>query len=129
MSEWQPLLVEMTGYCPCEICCPGTSDGRTANNTDTRKVPYNLAGDIYNFKMGVEIFVPIGYDALDKVRATARVFKVDDRGGGLNTEASNGERLPRLDLRFKEHVWAKKFGRKRFIVFIRQPQGLLSTTP
>ncbi len=80
--------------------------------------PYNLAGDIYNFHFGDQIYLPLGYGILDRVRAADRVFTVDDRGGALNSE-SQDKHLPRIDLRVMEHWWAKQFGRKRVIVFVR----------
>lgn len=109
--------VEITAYCNCEICCAGTADGKTAFMVDTKKVPYNLAGDIHNFSKFQRVSIPLGYGVLDRIRSTDRDFIVDDRGGALNYE-SRKYRIPRLDLRVKDHNWAVQFGRKRIVVFI-----------
>lgn len=118
MSDWVPLLVEATAYCPCKKCCGQEAHGVTANQTKTSDFPYNLAGDIYNFSFNDEVYIPIGSGALDIIRRDDRVFKIDDRGGGLNTESKSSS-IPRIDLRVKDHWWAKQFGRKRIIVFVR----------
>lgn len=111
------VQVEITAYCPCEICCAGTADGKTAFMVDTKKVPYNLAGDLLNFYKFQRVSIPLGYGVLDRIRSTDRDFIVDDRGGALNYE-SRKYRIPRLDLRVKDHNWAVQFGRKRIVVFI-----------
>jgi hypothetical protein len=120
MDTWVPILAEVTAYCPCSKCCGLHAAGITADGSKTIHTPYNLAGDIYNFNFGDQIFIPLGSDVLDNVRRTARIFTVDDRGGALNTEARSGERVPRLDLRVKEHWWAVRFGRKQIIIYLRK---------
>jgi 3D (Asp-Asp-Asp) domain-containing protein len=119
MDGWIPVLVEVTAYCPCVKCCGRMARGITADGSPTTAHPYNLAGDIYSFRLGDEVFIPLGYGALDSIRWDNRVFIVDDRGEALNTDAREAG-LPRLDLRVREHWWAKQFGRKRIIIFIRQ---------
>jgi hypothetical protein len=109
--------VEITAYCPCEICCAGTADNKTAFMVDTKKVPYNFAGDSKHFKKFQRVSVPLGHGVLDKLRPNQRDFKVDDRGGALEYE-SRKYAIPRLDLRVKDHWWAVQFGRKRITVFI-----------
>lgn len=119
MDAWAPVLAEVTAYCPCVKCCGPLARGVTAGGARTHRTPYNLAGDIYSFRFGDEVFIPLGYGALDNVRRDERVFTIDDRGAALNTEARD-RGLPRIDLRVREHWWAKQFGRKRIIIFIRQ---------
>ena len=109
--------VEITAYCPCEICCAGTADNKTAFMVDTKKVPYNLAGDLIHFKKFQRVSIPLGYGVLDRIRSTDRDFIVDDRGGALNYEARK-YRIPRLDHRVKDHNWAVQLGRKPILVFI-----------
>lgn len=111
---WVPVLAEVTAYCPCSLCCPGTADGITADGTRVARVPYNLAAD-RSLLLGTAVWVPLGHGVLDRVRHDDRVFHVDDRGGALDTEAVG---ILRLDLRVKEHWWAKQFGRKRILVYI-----------
>lgn len=114
-GKW--VEVEFTAYCPCALCCEGTADGKTAFNVDTKKVPYNLAGDRIYFRRFQKVSIPLGNGILDNLRQEDRTFVVDDRGGALNYEARKYG-IPRLDLRVKEHWWAVKFGRKRIMVFI-----------
>ncbi len=106
---------EATAYCPCALCC-GTTDGITANNTSTNRVPYNFAAD-RSLPFGTRVFVPLGLGVLDRVRADDRWFSVDDRGGALDAEARKYGTL-RLDLRVRDHWWAVKFGRRSLPVFI-----------
>ncbi len=111
-GHWQ--LAEVTCYCPCNICTDG--DGVTANGTRTLAVPYALAAD-HSLPMGACVWLPLGVGLLDRVHASNRVFQVDDRGGGaLDTEAHSG--VLRLDLRVKEHWWARQWGRKRVLVYV-----------
>lgn len=112
------MLVEMTAYCPCKKCCGKDAHGITANGTNVRVVPYNFAGDRATFSFGDEIYVPTGFGVLDKARLLNRVFVVDDRGGALDREATKSNK-PRLDLRVQHHWWAKQFGRKDVMVWIR----------
>lgn len=110
--------IEATAYCPCEVCT-GDGDRRTANNTNTDKVPYNFAAD-RQLPMGTFIYVPPGLGVLDQVRAGQRMFQVDDRGGALDTEAKL-RGVIRLDLRVKEHWYAVQFGRRFIPVYVVAP--------
>lgn len=109
-------VAQVTSYCPCSICTDG--DHITANGTSTDRVPYDLAAD-HELPMGSEVFIPAGVDVLDRVRATARVFKVDDRGPALDQERAKDkhDRL-RLDLRVREHWYARQFGRRLVPVYV-----------
>lgn len=120
MSEWQPIVVEMTAYCPCAKCCGRGAHGVTADGTKTNAVWYNFAGDRTTFNFKDEIYVPLGHGILDRTRMDDRVFQVDDRGGALDTERSETG-IPRLDLRVRDHWWAVQFGRKRILIFLRRP--------
>jgi 3D (Asp-Asp-Asp) domain-containing protein len=108
---------EVTAYCPCDICCAGTSDGITADGTRTDRVPYGLAADPLLVPYGTLVYLPLGHGALDRVRMDNRLFRVDDTGGSVVTEGRE-KGILRLDLRVKEHWWAKRFGRKLMLVFI-----------
>lgn len=108
--------VEMTAYCPCAICC-GVRRERTFSGVNTNAIQYAFAGDRRHFRLGDEVVVPLGLGVLDRARRDDRVFSVDDRGLGLDAE-SDDERVPRLDLRVKEHWWARQFGRREMTVLV-----------
>jgi 3D (Asp-Asp-Asp) domain-containing protein len=111
------LLVEATAYCPCALCCDVRTE-RTANGTDTNKVPYGLAAS-RNIPLGARIYVPSGAGYLDRMasRSDDRWFFCDDRGGALDAEHRRGG-VTRLDLRVRDHSYAKQFGRKLIMVYI-----------
>jgi 3D (Asp-Asp-Asp) domain-containing protein len=117
--------VESTAYCggPCKMC---QTTGKTANGNKTSVVPYNVAADS-SLPLGTRIYVPPGYQYLDKVRADDRFFMVDDRGGALESESAERKRdgdqvTMRLDLRFIDHSWAKRWGRRIIAVYVIDPE-------
>ena len=107
---------EVTAYCPCALCCGTSADGITADGTRTRRVPYAFAAD-RSLPFGAQVFVPVGLGVLDQVCADCRWFRVDDRGGALDSEAARYGIL-RLDLRVRDHWWAVRFGRRVLPVFV-----------
>jgi 3D (Asp-Asp-Asp) domain-containing protein len=115
-AEGRWITVEATAYCPCEICCEGSADGITADGTRTNDQPYGVAAS-RTLALGSIVRIPVGYGYLDETRATARDFRIDDRGGALDSEYTDG-RIPRLDLRYRTHWSARQFGRKLMLVFI-----------
>jgi 3D (Asp-Asp-Asp) domain-containing protein len=109
-----PITAEVTAYCPhCAAC--GTT-GRTADGTDTKRAPYNLAADP-SLPFGAMVWIPAGHGLLDNVRAFDRAFRVDDRGGAVTREAGERDVL-RLDLRVISHREAQRIGRVRLTVFL-----------
>lgn len=88
-----------TGYCGCEICCPGTSDHKTAINRDIRQQPYGIAVDPKLIPYRIHLFVP-GYG----------YAMVDDTGGAMRQDAAKG--IIHLDLRYAEHQVARRWGRR-----------------
>ena len=109
-----PVQAQITAYTAnCPHC--GTT-GITADGTMTRDVPYNLAAD-RRIKLGTIIYIPTGHGVLDNVRAFDRAFRVDDRGGALE---HHGGGMLRLDLRVKDHAWAKRFGRRVVTVWVEK---------
>lgn len=114
---WRPVWVEVTAYCPCKVCCGPQAQGVTANGTSVQNEPYNFAGDRYWWPFGARVWVPLGHGVLDNARKSDRVFTVDDRGAALDKE-SRRKKIPRLDLRVREHWWAVQFGRKQFLIFV-----------
>ena len=113
-SEGRWVMAEVTAYCPCDTCTDG--DRITADGTHTDRVPYAFAAD-RSLAIGSRIYVPTGLGVLDRIRSDERWFRVDDRGGALDTEAKR-YRVLRLDLRVREHWWATNFGRRTIPVFI-----------
>ncbi len=87
-----------TGYCPCVRCCEDT-DRRTAINRDIDKHPKGIAADPKVVRYRTMIDVP-GYG-----RAM-----VDDTGGAMRQSARKG--IVHLDLRFRTHATAKRWGQQ-----------------
>lgn len=109
------IVVEMTAYCPCKICTDGL--GITTDGTKVREYPYGLAGDRLHFKLGQQVWIPGGQGVLDRLFPEDRMFTIEDRGQALDRERRR-KGIPRIDLRVKEHWWAKRFGRKLIVVVI-----------
>ena len=95
--QWVEVLT--TGYCPCSICCGKDADGRTAINRDVTKFPYGIAVEPKLIPYRSMLSVP-GYGR----------FMVDDTGGAMRQSAKKG--TVHLDLRFKTHQRARKWGRQ-----------------
>lgn len=94
---WVKVLT--TGYCGCEICCPGTSDHKTAINRDIRQQPYGIAVEPKIIPYRISLLVP-GYG----------YAMVDDTGGAMRQDAAKG--IIHLDLRYAEHQVARRWGRR-----------------
>jgi len=111
--------MEVTGYCACGSCCgwernwylrpvvaSGPSKGKpkkvgqTASGTQAR--PGTIAADTSRYPFGTIIHIPgYGYG------------RVEDRGGDIKGQ--------RLDLFFRSHRQALKWGRQRLTVRIWPP--------
>ena len=119
-GEWSPLEVTATAYCPCTICCGVRGVGITADGTDTREEPYGIAtGSTATLAYGTVVWIPPGAGYLDRSRASedGRQFVVDDTGGLLRTNTRRTGVL-HIDLRFKYHGSAQRFGRKSLTIFV-----------
>lgn len=116
-GEWVPLEVNASAYCPCTLCCGERAAGVTADNTKVRDVPYGVASDPRVLPYGTSVWIPphIGY--LDKSRPSDREFFIDDTGGYLRTQTRRTG-VVHIDLRFKYHSSAKRFGRKLITIYI-----------
>lgn len=112
------VTAEATAYCPCARCTDG--DRITANGTRTNRVPYAIAAD-RSLPMGSQVFIPAGMGYLDRLRPADRVFTVDDRGGALDTEALRSG-VFRIDLRYRDHADAQRFGRRLLAVYVFAPR-------
>jgi len=94
-TRW--VEVKTTGYCPCAICCGKDADGRTAINRPVARFPYGIAVAPKLIPYREWLYVP-GYGE----------FMVDDTGGAMRQSAKRG--VVHLDLRFKTHQQARKWG-------------------
>lgn len=112
-GKWVDAVV--TSYCggPCAVC---QTTGVTTSGSKTKVVPYNLASD-RSLPLGTMIYLQPGLGALDRVRADDRFFKVDDRGGALDTQARE-QKILRLDLRVIDHTWAIGWGVRFMKVYV-----------
>ena len=90
-KPYREMRVLATAYCPCERCCGRHSDGITASGTSA--YVKGIAVDRRKIKFDTVVDVP-GYG---KVIA-------DDVGGAIKGN--------RIDVRFKTHKRALKWGRK-----------------
>ena len=91
------MMMEVTAYCPCKICCGRQAKGITASGKSVR---YNhgqfVAADTDILPLSSRIIVP-GYSG-------GRVVPVIDTGGAIEGH--------RLDVFFKTHAEAERWGRQ-----------------
>ena len=104
---WQQA--ELTAYCPCAICCDERTE-TTADGTNTDLVPHGVAASP-DIPLGWQVYIPIGAEYLDASRPSRRWFPVDDRGGALRSDQQRSG-MTRLDLRYRTHESARRFGRR-----------------
>lgn len=99
------MMMEVTAYCPCTICCGPNARGVTASG---RKVSHNsgafVAADTNVLPFHTRLSIP-GY-------RSGKTVPVIDRGGDIKGN--------RLDVFFKTHGEAKKFGRRIVPVTVLQ---------
>ncbi len=112
------VKIKTTGYCPCEICCPGSSDGRTAINRPVATFPFGIATDRKLVPYRTLVDVP-GYG----------LAMVDDTGGAMRQSAARG--VVHFDLRFITHAQAKSWGVRSLYVALPAtcPAALLPQPP
>lgn len=91
------IWVIATAYCPCEICCGSNADGKTA--TGRNAMNPGVAVDKEVIEIGSRLDIP-GYD-----RSNGSWILADDTGSAI---VGN-----RIDVRFKTHGEAKKWGKKK----------------
>lgn len=90
-SKWKKLWVTATAYCPCSKCCYPFNDGITA--TGKNAYTKGVAVDKRMIPLGSIMKIP-GYGTV----------KADDVGGAIKGR--------KIDVRFKYHWEARKWGRK-----------------
>jgi len=91
----------VSAYCPCEKCCPGTSDNITANGHRIKPGEKFVAAD-RRYAFGTMMTIP-GYNE-------GRPVPVLDRGGAINGN--------KIDLYFDTHKAALEWGVKTLQVRI-----------
>jgi 3D (Asp-Asp-Asp) domain-containing protein len=118
-GEWVPMVVSASGYCPCTYCCGSRAAGVTADQTKVKDVPYAVASDPQSLPFGTVLWIPLGHGYLDRSRTLddQRQFVVDDTGGYLRTQTRRTG-VVHIDLRFKYHGTAKRFGRKKITIYV-----------
>jgi len=97
------LLVKVTAYCPCELCCGSNSDGKTATGRDAY-LP-GVASDPTVIPLGSRIDIP-GYTRGPNNNGSW--ILVDDTGSAIKGN--------HIDVRFRTHSealrWAARHGPK-----------------
>ena len=117
-GDWVPIEVVATAYCPCRICCGDRAAGITADNTKVRDEPYGIASDPEKLPYDTWIYIPQGNGYLDRCKPNDddRMFRVDDTGGTVRTKTRETG-IIHIDLRYKGHADAKRFGKKTITIY------------
>jgi 3D (Asp-Asp-Asp) domain-containing protein len=104
---------------PCQVCCGVRAAGLTADGTDVRSQPYGIAADPTRLPYGTRIWIPLGIGYLDNQRPSdeQRQFTVDDTGGIIRRRTRATGRI-HLDLRFRQHRNAQRFGVQTTTVWV-----------
>jgi 3D (Asp-Asp-Asp) domain-containing protein len=116
-GEWVPVEVTATAYCPCRVCCGARAAGLTADGSDVREWPYGIAVDPRWLPYGTPIMVPHGQGYLDQQQPDARLFYADDTGGTIRRR-TRATGHPHIDLRFRQHGNAARFGVKTITILV-----------
>ena len=96
-NEPAVVIMNVSAYCPCEICCGKWADGITASGKPARG---HICAAPPEYPFGTVMDVE-GYGE----------YVVEDRGGAIKGN--------KLDLLFEDHQAAKEFGRKGLKVRIK----------
>lgn len=101
------VLVTVTGYCPCKICCGEHADGKTSTGRSAWKA--GVAVDPEFIALGSHIDIPENIYKRGP-NNNGSWIKADDVGGKIKGM--------QIDLRFLYHWKAKKVGRRKIWVRI-----------
>ncbi len=114
-ADVEQVWAKVTAYCPCDICCPG-GERVTSTGLQTDRHPYGIAADPRALPYGSVVRVP-GY--LEQ-SFPGEWWEVDDTGGAMR-QSWEREDVVHLDVRFKNHAWARRWGvRWMWIEVVRQ---------
>ena len=102
------VMMQVTAYCPCALCCGTHSRGITASG---KPVSYNggrfVAADTRDLPFRTKLRVP-GYDG-------GNVVEVMDKGGAIKGD--------KLDVFFPDHASALRWGRQTLPVEVVEDVG------
>ena len=98
VREEKFIIMELTAYCSCPICCGDNADGVTATGTIPQQ-GRTVAADFNQFPPGT------------KLKIGEHIYVVEDTFGSVN-------RFGRLDVYFESHQEALEFGRRRGVEVI-----------
>lgn len=103
-SVWLILIV--SAYCPCSVCCGKYANGRTATGRDA-SLP-GVATDPTVIPLGSHLDIP-GYPRTNGTsKAPGAWILADDVGGKVKGF--------KIDVRFKTHAEALEWGKKKLRV-------------
>ena len=97
--ELDYIIVEVTGYCPCELCCGIWADGLTFTEDEAKRGCVAIDPKAGVFEMGMILYIE-GY------------------GYGVCNDIGGAIKGNRLDLCFDTHQEALDWGRKFVKVYI-----------
>lgn len=95
------MRVLASGYCPCTTCCGHLSPGITKTGRSASKA--GIATQDSVIPTGSRVDIP-----LDSYYNRGRWILADDVGGAIKGR--------RIDIRFKTHQEAKKFGKRWMVI-------------
>jgi len=98
----------VTGYCPCRKCCGKFSDGKTSRGRNAQ-LP-GCAVDPKRIRYGSFVEIP-AVKGFPKMKLLA-----DDTGGAMRRS-----KVVHVDVRFKTHATALRWGRRRLKIRIIPP--------
>ncbi len=120
LGEWEPVMMDVSAYCPCGLCCGPNASGLTASG---KPAVGRLVAAPSGYAFGTEMRIP-GY-------GTA---KVQDRGGAIKSAgdwvrnvkigdqkvADVKLQYDRIDLLFLTHEEARAWGRQTLVVSVKR---------
>lgn len=120
LGEWEPVVMDVSAYCTCSLCCGANAAGITASG---KPAVGKMIAAPSAYAFGTEMRVP-GY-------GTAAV---QDRGGAIKSAgewvrnikigdqkvADTRLQHDRIDLLFPTHDEAVKWGRQTLVVMVRR---------
>ena len=120
LGEWEPVVMDVSAYCPCSACCGPNASGITASG---KPAVGKMIAAPSSYAFGTEMRVP-GY-------GTA---KVQDRGGAIKSAGEWARNIKigdqkvtdvklqhdRIDLLFPTHQEALQWGRQTVTVWVKR---------